>query len=124
MRTPAGNDKDAKAGIGTQRTSREVCFCPLLRAKQTWPARTGKKKDGLRSEAARSFFSVFQSDLDDRDDPVVAIDDDDLITNDEVQVPAPLRMDLDERRGNLHHPHAGFPACQTLGSSYNGGTCV
>jgi len=53
---------------------------------------------------------VFQSDLDDRDDPVVAIDDDDLITNDEVQVPAPLRMDLDERRGNLHHPHAGWHA--------------
>jgi hypothetical protein len=41
---------------------------------------------------------------------VVAIDDDDLITNDEVQVPAPLRMDLDERRGNLHHPHAGWHA--------------
>ena len=41
---------------------------------------------------------------------MVAIDDDDLITNDEVQVPAPLRMDLDERRGNLHHPHAGWHA--------------
>src|SRR6516165_7059149 len=39
-------------------------------------------------------------------------------------VAAPLGMDLDECRGNLHHPHAGFPACQTLGSSYNGGTCV
>jgi hypothetical protein len=48
----------------------------------------------------------FKSDVDDRDDPVVAVDDDDLITNDEVHVPAPLGVDLDERRGNRHHPHA------------------
>jgi hypothetical protein len=39
---------------------------------------------------------------------VVAINDDDLITNDEVHVPAPLGMDLDECRGNLHHAHAGW----------------
>ncbi len=37
---------------------------------------------------------------------MVAVDDNDLITNDEVQVPSPLRMDLNERRGNFHHPHA------------------
>jgi len=37
---------------------------------------------------------------------VVAVNDDDLITNNEVHVPAPLGMDLDERRGNLHHSHA------------------
>jgi len=49
---------------------------------------------------------LFQSDLDDRNDPVVAVDDNDLITNDEVQVPSPLRMDLNERRGNFHHPQA------------------
>jgi hypothetical protein len=51
---------------------------------------------------------LFLSDVDDRDDPVVAVDDDDLITNDEVHVPAPLGVDLDERRGNRHHPHAGW----------------
>jgi hypothetical protein len=39
---------------------------------------------------------------------VVAVNDDDLITNDEVHVPAPLGVDLDERRGNRHHPHAGW----------------
>jgi hypothetical protein len=36
---------------------------------------------------------------------VVAINDYDLIADDEVPVPAPLGMDLDERRGNLHHMH-------------------
>jgi len=41
-------------------------------------------------------------------DPVVAVDDDDLIANDEVHVPAPLGMDFDERGGNLHHPNAGW----------------
>ena len=41
-------------------------------------------------------------------DPVVAVDDDDLIANDEVHVPAPLGMDFDERRGNLYHPDASW----------------
>ena len=45
------------------------------------------------------------SDVDDRDDPVVAINDDDLIADDEVHVPAPLGMDPDERLGNHHHMH-------------------
>jgi len=49
---------------------------------------------------------LLESDFDDCDDPVVAVNDDDLITNNEVHVPAPLGMDLDERRGNLHHSHA------------------
>ena len=49
---------------------------------------------------------MLESDFDDCDDPVVAVNDDDLITNNEVHVPAPLGMDLDERRGNLHHSHA------------------
>src|SRR5215467_1188491 len=56
--------------------------------------------DGLVSRA-----SMRSSDVDDRDDPVVAINDDDLIADDEVHVPAPLGMDLDERRGNHHHMH-------------------
>src|SRR5207249_2869340 len=29
-------------------------------------------------------------------------------TNDEVHVPAPLGVDLDECRGNRHHPHVGW----------------
>jgi hypothetical protein len=56
-----------------------------------------KKKGGLGGRP--KFFSVFQSDVDDRNDPVVAVDDDDLIANDEVHVPAPLGMDFDERGG-------------------------
>ena len=36
---------------------------------------------------------------------MVAINDDDLIADDKVHVPAPLGMDLDERRGNRHHMH-------------------
>ena len=51
---------------------------------------------------------MFQSDVDDRDDPVVAVDDDDLITNDEIHVPAPLGIDFNERRGNLYNPDAGW----------------
>jgi hypothetical protein len=51
---------------------------------------------------------LFQSDVDDRDDPVVAVDDDDLITNDEIHVPAPLGIDFNERRGNLYNPDAGW----------------
>jgi hypothetical protein len=38
---------------------------------------------------------------------VVAVDDDDLITNDEIHVPAPLGIDFNERRGNLYNPDAG-----------------
>jgi len=65
-----------------------------------------KKKGGLGGRP--KFFSVFESDVDDGNDPVVAVDDDDLIANDEVHVPAPLGMDFDERGGNLHHPNAGW----------------
>src|SRR5262249_41324143 len=43
----------------------------------------------------------------DRDDPVVAIDDDDLVADHEVHVTAPIRVDLDQRRRDLHHAHAG-----------------
>lgn len=51
---------------------------------------------------------MFQLDVDDRDDPVAAIDDDDLITNDEIHVPAPLGIDFNERRGNCYNPDAGW----------------
>jgi hypothetical protein len=51
---------------------------------------------------------LFQLDVDDRDDPVAAIDDDDLITNDEIHVPAPLGIDFNERRGNRYNPDAGW----------------
>jgi hypothetical protein len=63
------------------------------------------KKDGPQSEAVPPLTPFSSSDVDDRDDPVVAINDDDLIADDEVHVPAPLGMDLDERRGNRHHMH-------------------
>jgi hypothetical protein len=51
---------------------------------------------------------LFQLDVDDRDDPVAAVDDDDLITNDEIHVPAPLGIDFNERRGNRYNPDAGW----------------
>ena len=51
---------------------------------------------------------MFQLDVDDRDDPVAAVDDDDLITNDEIHVPAPLGIDFNERRGNRYNPDAGW----------------
>ena len=63
---------------------------------------------GLQSETAPSFSWLLVSDFDDCDDPVVAVNDDDLITNHEVHVPAPLGMDFDERRGNLYHPDASW----------------
>ena len=62
------------------------------------------RKDGLRSETAPNLSRLVQSNVEDGDDPVVAVNDDDLITNDEVHVPAPLGMDLDECRRNLYHP--------------------
>ena len=51
---------------------------------------------------------LFQLDVDDRDDPVAAVNDDDLITNDEIHVPAPLGIDFNERRGNCYNPDAGW----------------
>jgi hypothetical protein len=51
---------------------------------------------------------LFQLDVDDRDDPVAAVDDDDLITNDEIHMPAPLGIDFNERRGNRYNPDAGW----------------
>jgi hypothetical protein len=66
------------------------------------------KRDDLHT-GGRPFLNPFSSsDVDDRDDPVVAINDDDLIVDDEVHVPAPLGMDFDERRRNLYHPDAGW----------------
>ena len=57
------------------------------------------------------FVLPIRSDVDDRDDPVVAVDDDDLIAHDEVHVPAPLGIDLDEGWGNRHHADAGRHGC-------------
>jgi hypothetical protein len=63
------------------------------------------KRDGLRSETAPSLSRLVQSNVEDGDDPVVVVND--VITNDEVHVPAPSGMDLDECRRNLYHPRAG-----------------
>jgi hypothetical protein len=67
-------------------------------------ARSAIKKGGLRRPR---FGRSRVSDSDNRDDPVVAVDDDDLITNDEVHITAPFGIDLDEQRGNRHHTDAG-----------------
>src|SRR5262245_39994424 len=67
-----------------------------------------RKRGGLQSETAPSLSWLLVSDFDDCDDPVIAVNDDDLITNNEVHVPAPLGMDFDERRRNLYHPDAGW----------------
>jgi hypothetical protein len=42
---------------------------------------------------------------------MIAVHDDDLIADDEVHVPAPLGIDLDERRGNRHHADPGRHGC-------------
>src|SRR5919201_1762700 len=68
-------------------------------------ARLPIKRTTSTSEAVPLLTPFSSSDINDRDDPVVAINDDDLIADDEVHVPAPLGMDLDERRGNRHHMH-------------------
>ena len=68
-------------------------------------ARLPIKRTTSTPEAVPPLTPFSSSDIDDRDDPVVAINDDDLIADDEVHVPAPLGMDLDERRGNRHHMH-------------------
>ena len=63
------------------------------------------KRTASTPEAVPHLTPFSSSDVDDRDDPVVAINDDDLIADDEVHVPAPLGVDSDERRGNRHHMH-------------------
>ena len=68
-------------------------------------ARLPIKRTASTPEAVPPLTPFSSSDVDDRDDPVVAINDDDLIADDEVHVPAPLGMDSDERRGNRHHMH-------------------
>jgi hypothetical protein len=42
---------------------------------------------------------------------MIAVHDDDLIADDEVHVPAPLGIDLDERRGNRHDADPGRHGC-------------
>jgi hypothetical protein len=42
----------------------------------------------------------------DRNDPTAVVDDDHVVMHDEVFVPAPLRIDLDQLRTNVDHPHA------------------
>jgi hypothetical protein len=42
-------------------------------------------------------LGCFKSDVDDRDDPVAAVDDDDLITNDEVHVPRAIGTAVEAR---------------------------
>ena len=42
---------------------------------------------------------------------MIAVHDDDLIADDEVHVPAPLGIDLDEGRGNRHHADPGRDGC-------------
>jgi hypothetical protein len=66
------------------------------------------KRGGLQLAAAPRFVCLLRSDVEDRDDPVIAVDDDDLITNDEIHVPAPLGIDFNERRGNRYNPDAGW----------------
>jgi hypothetical protein len=69
------------------------------------------QKNGPRSGAVSSLTPVIRSDADDRNDPMIAVHDDDLIADDEVHVPAPLGIDLDERRGNRHHADPGRHGC-------------
>jgi hypothetical protein len=42
---------------------------------------------------------------------MIAVHDDDLIADDEVHVPAPLGIDLDEGPGNRHHADPGRHGC-------------
>jgi hypothetical protein len=50
---------------------------------------------------------IGQSDRNHRYDPMVAVNDDDFIADDEVPVSAPFRMNLDENLGYLDHMHVG-----------------
>jgi len=46
-----------------------------------------------------------RADRHDRDDPMIVVHDDDVVTHDEVLVAAPFRVDRDQRFGNLDDPH-------------------
>jgi hypothetical protein len=71
-----------------------------------------RSKKGRPPLGGRPKFALtIRSDADDRNDPVIAVHDDDLIADDEVHVPAPLGIDLDEGWGNDHHADAGRHGC-------------
>src|SRR5262249_9576386 len=46
-----------------------------------------------------------RADRHDRDDPMIVVHDDDVVTHDEVLVATPFRVDRDERFGNLDDSH-------------------
>src|SRR5262245_53627303 len=46
-------------------------------------------------------------DVENRNDVMVAVDNDDLIIDDEVEEPTPLRMDFDQHRRDLDDMHRG-----------------
>src|SRR5215467_7603538 len=48
-----------------------------------------------------------QLDLENRNDAVVAVDNDDLIIGDEIEVTTPFRMEFDQHRRDLNHAHRG-----------------
>jgi hypothetical protein len=47
------------------------------------------------------------SDVDHRHDPVIAVDDDDLVTDDEVHVSTPFGLDVQDQLRNGDDSHAG-----------------
>ena len=51
--------------------------------------------------------SLSLSEVDHRHDPVIAVDDDDLVTDDEVHVSTPFRLDVEDQLRNGDDSHAG-----------------
>src|SRR5215467_5229610 len=48
-----------------------------------------------------------QLDLENCNNAVVAVDNDDLIIDDEIEIPTPFRMEFDQHRRDLNHAHRG-----------------
>src|SRR3954454_2068627 len=89
-----------------------------MRSALRWrPARKRKRRGQgprlLNFEKGRPKWPPFQPrgnsrlDRKHRDDSVTAVDHDDLIVDDEVHVPAPFRINLDQGRGHRDDAYAG-----------------
>jgi hypothetical protein len=70
-----------------------------------WDARSCQGRAWHLSNIEQHSLSL--SDVDHRHDPVIAVDDDDLVTDDEVHVSTPFRLDVEDQLRNGDDSHAG-----------------
>src|SRR4051794_27841771 len=84
-----------------------VSALPVVARMPALGARKRRNEKGAAEVAALSAPRELTLNREHRDDSVTAIDDDDLVVDDEVHMPAPFRIDLDQGRGHSDDAYAG-----------------